>query len=125
MGRARTSIVVATAVLVTAAAILAALLFVPSLSAWRGSRVRCSLQLDHPAPLRAGTPLQLTFVTSGTRGAYDYEVSVDNSPSAQGTTSEKRFSVPVEFTVAGTSIITVTLTVNGKPLTFLFSLAIS
>ncbi|MHB8071857.1 MAG: hypothetical protein ACYDHF_07935 [Candidatus Cryosericum sp.] len=125
MGRARTSIIVAAAVLVTAAAVLAALYFVPSLSTWSGSRIRCSLQLDHPAPLPAGTPLQLTFVTSGTRGAYDYEVSVDNSPSERGTTTESRFSVPAEFTVAGTSMITVTLTADGKPHTFLFSLLIS
>ena len=125
MGRARTSLIVAAAVLLTAAAVLAAFLFVPSLSTWTGLHVRCSLQLDHPAPLPSGTPLHLTFVTSGTHGAYDYEVDVDNTVAGTGTTSENRFSVPVEFTVAGTSIVTVTLTVGGKPQTFLFSLAVS
>ncbi len=125
MGRSRTSMLIAAAVLVTAAGILAAFLFVPSLSGWKSSRIRCSLQLDRPAPLPAGTPLRLTFVTSGTRGAYDYDVSVDNTPAGHGTTSENRFSVPVEFTVAGTSYITVTLTVDGKPRSFLFSLSIS
>lgn len=125
MGRARTSLIVAAAVLLTAAAVLAAFLFVPSLSTWTGLYVRCSMQLDHPAPLPSGTPLHLTFVTSGTHGAYDYEVDVDNTTAGKGTTSDNRFSVPVEFTVAGTSIVTVTLTVGGKPQTFLFSLAIS
>lgn len=88
--------------------------------------MRCSLELDRPAPLPAGTPLQLTFVTSGARGAaYDYEVDVDNALSAKGTTTENRFSVPVEFTTAGTSIISVRLTLNDKSQTFLFSLVIS
>lgn len=118
--------IVAAAVLVIAAAVLAAFLFVPSLSNWMGLRMRCSLELDRPAPLPAATLLQLTFVTSGARGAaYDYEVNVDNATSATGTTTGNRFSVPVEFTVTGTSIVSVTLTLNDKSQTFLFSLVIS
>lgn len=108
-----------------AAAVLAALLFVPSLATWRESRVRCSLQLDHPAPLPPGTPLTLTFVTRGIRGSYAYEVSADNDILGQGTTSANQFTVPVTFGASGVSVITVTLTVEDKPLTFLFSLAIS
>jgi len=126
MGRARTSLIVAAAVLVTAAAVLAAFSLVPSLLNRPGLHMRCSLELDRPAPLPAGTPLQLTFVTSGARGAaYDYEVDVDGERSGTGTTDDNRFSVPVLFTVAGTSIVSVTLTLNDKSQTFLFSLVIS
>lgn len=108
-----------------AAGVLAALLFVPSLSTWREPRVRCSLQLDRAAPLPPRTPLTLTFVTRGIRGLYAYQVSVDNDALGQGTTSADRFTVPVTFGASGVSMISVTLTVDDKPLTFLFSLAIS
>jgi hypothetical protein len=125
VARSRTSIVVAAAILVIAAGVLAALMFVPSLSTWREPPVRCSLQLDHPAPLPSRTPLTLTFVTRGVRGSYTYQVSVDNNVVGQETTSADRFTVPVTFGASGMSMITVTLTVEDKPLTFLFSLAIS
>jgi hypothetical protein len=108
-----------------AAGVLAALLFVPSLSTWREPRVRCSLQLDHPAPLPSRTPLTLTFVTRGTQGSYAYEVSVDSDVISQGTTSADQFTVPVTFGASGVSMISVTLTVNSKPFSFLFSLAVS
>jgi len=125
VARSRTSIVIAAAVLVIAVAVLAALLFVPSLATWRELRVRCSLRLDRPAPLPSRTPLTLAFITRGIRGAYAYEVSADNDVLGQGTTSADQFTVPVTFGASGVSMITVTLTVEGKPLTFLFSLAIS
>jgi hypothetical protein len=125
VARSRTSIVIATAILVIAAAVLAALLFVPSLATRREPHVRCSLQLDRPAPLPSRTPLTLAFITRGIRGAYGYEVSADNDVLGQGTTSADQFTVPVTFGASGVSMITVTLTVEGKPLTFLFSLAIS
>jgi VCBS repeat-containing protein len=67
----------------------------------------------------------LAFITRGIRGAYAYEVSADNDLLGQGTTSADQFTVPVTFGASGVSMITVTLTVEGKPLTFLFSLAIS
>jgi hypothetical protein len=125
VAHSRTSIVIAAAILVIAAGVLAALMFVPSLATWREPRVRCSLQLDHPAPLPPRTPLKLTFVTRGIRGSYTYEVSVDNDVVGQGTTSADRFTVPVTFGASGVSMISVTLTVEDKPLSFLFSLAIS
>lgn len=125
MGRARASVILAAAVLVIAAGLLAAFLLVPSLSTLRGLHLQCSLELDRPAPLPVGTPLRLTFVTSGARGAYDYEVYVDNILSASGTTAGNRFSVPAEFTVTGTSTVTVILRLNGKFQTFLFSLGVS
>lgn len=108
-----------------AGGVLAALLFVPSLSSWRGSRVRCSLQLDRPAPLPQHTPLVLTFVTRGILGPYAYEVSVDGDVVGQGTTSTDRFTVPATFGASGVSMISVTLTVDDKPLDFLFTLAVS
>jgi len=125
VARSRTSIVIAAAILVIATGVLAALLLVPSLSALLAPRVQCSLQLDHPAPLPSQTPLTLTFVTRSIRGSYSYQVSVDNDVVGQGTTSADRFTVPVTFSVSGISTIIVTLTVEGKPLTFLFTLAIS
>jgi len=70
-------------------------------------------------------PLVLTFVTSGIRGTHLYEVSVDGSSVAHGSTQTDRFAVPVEFSVSGVSVITVTLTVNGVTQSFLFSLAVS
>jgi len=121
----RTSVVIAAAILVIAAGVLAALLFVPSLATWREPRIRCSLQLDRPAPLPPQTPLTLTFVTRGIRGSYAYQVSADNDVLGQGTTSSDQFAVPVTFGASGVSMITVTLTVDDEPLTFLFSLAIS
>lgn len=125
MGRVRASVIVAAAVLVIAAAVLAGLLLVPSLAkhGWWG--VRCSLQLDRPAPLPTGTPMVLTFVTSGIRGTYTYEVSVDDTSAGHGSTQADRFAVPVEFSVSGVSVITVTLTVNGVAQSFLFSLTVS
>jgi hypothetical protein len=125
VARSRTSIVIAAAILVIAAGVLAALLFVPSCSTWREPRVRCSLQLDRPAPLPPLTLLTLTFVTRGIRGSYAYQVSVDNDVVGQGTASTDRFTVPVTFGASGMSVISVSLTVEDKPLTFLFSLAIS
>jgi hypothetical protein len=110
---------------VIAAGVLAALLFVSSLSTWREPRVQCSLQLDRPAPLPPRTPLTLTFVTRGIRGSYTYQVSVDNDVVGQGTTSADRFTVPVTFGASGMSVISISLTVEDKLLTFLFSLAIS
>jgi hypothetical protein len=64
-------------------------------------------------------------VTRGIRGSYAYQVSADNDVLGQGTTSADRFTVPVTFGASGVSMISVTLTVEDKPLTFLFSLAIS
>ncbi|MFZ2413169.1 MAG: hypothetical protein WAW16_02990 [Candidatus Cryosericum sp.] len=125
MARSRTSIIEAAAILVIAAGVLAALLFVPSLSTWREPRVRCSLQLDHPAPLPSRAPLTLTFVTRGTQGPYAYEVSVDSDVIGQGTTSADQFTVPVTFGASGVSMISVKLTVNNRPFSFLFSLAVS
>ena len=125
MAHSRTSIVIAAAILVIAAGVLAALLLVPSLATWREPLVRCSLQLDRPAPLPPRTPLTLTFVTRGIRGSYAYQVSADNDVLGQGTTSADRFTVPVTFGASGVSMISVTLTVEDKPLTFLFSLVIS
>ena len=108
-----------------AAGVLAALLLAPSLSTLFAPRVQCSLQLDRPAPLPSQTPFTLTFVTRGISGSYDYQVSVDNDIVGQGTASTDRFTVPVTFGVSGMSMISVTLTVENKPLTFLFTLAIS
>jgi hypothetical protein len=64
-------------------------------------------------------------VTRGIRVSYAYQVSGDNDVLGQGTKSADRFTVPVTFGASGVSMISVTLTVEDKPLTFLFSLGIS
>ena len=125
MAHSRTAIVIAAAILVIAAGVLAALLFVPSLSAWKEPRVQCSLQLDRPVRLPSRTPLALTFVTRGIRGSYTYDVSVDNDDVGRGTTSSDCFTIPVTFGSSGLSTISVTLVpADGKPRSFLFSLTI-
>ena len=116
----------AAAVLVIAAGLLAVLLLVPSSSRWFKQRVSCSLELDREAgPIPARTPVTLTFVTAGISGAYGYEVDVDGDIAVTGTTNERRFSTVTSFTVPGLSTVTVTLSVDGTPSTFLFMLKIS
>jgi hypothetical protein len=124
--RPKTLIVSAAAVLAIAAGLLAVLLLAPSSSRWFRTPVSCSLELDRePGPIPAKTPVTLTFVTAGISSVYGYEVDVDGDIAVTGTTIERRFSTVTSFTVPGLSTVTVTLSVDGTPSTFLFVLKVS